>query len=183
MDNLVRHSRSSGPGFEPVTPRGPRAGRKDRCADFDAVPKYPTLPGEPISPDTRRPPESPMTTTPKCEVKGDAARNLIRISYRGHVAAAEMKACADQAKALLPSMRPGFTILTDLSGLDSMELVCVSELSKMMEACKAKGVGTVVRIVPDPAKDIGFNILSVIHYRRGVHVVTCQNTTEAERAI
>ena len=133
--------------------------------------------------DSMRPPESTMTTPPKCEVKGDATRNLIQIRYRGHVAVAEMKACAEQVKALLPTVRPGFTILTDLSGLDSMELVCVPELSKMMEACKAKGVGTVVRIVPDPAKDIGFNILSVIHYRRGVHVITCQNAAEAERVL
>ena len=51
-----------------------------------------------------------------------------------------------------------------------------------MDEFKAKGIGAVVRIVPDPAKDIGFNILSVVHYRRGVRVVTCQTAEEAERA-
>ena len=70
-------------------------------------------------------------------------------------------------------------MLTDLSGLDSMELDCATELTAVMDAFKATGVGTVVRIVPDPAKDIGFNILSIVHYRRGVRIATCQTAEEA----
>ncbi|MFI5336228.1 MAG: hypothetical protein ACHQ5A_05570 [Opitutales bacterium] len=124
-----------------------------------------------------------MPAAPVSEVLGDAARNLIQIRYRGHVRATEVKACAALVAKLLPQMRNGFTVLTDLSDLGTMELECVAELTRMMDVCKAKGVGTVVRIVPDPAKDIGFNILSVIHYRRGVHVVTCENAAEAQRAI
>jgi hypothetical protein len=103
--------------------------------------------------------------------------------YRGHGAAAEMKAFEEEVRGLLPQVRKGFTVLTDLSGLDSMELDCMASLTKAMDEFKARGVGAVVRIVPDPAKDIGFNILSVVHYRRGVRVVTCQTAEEAARAI
>ena len=126
---------------------------------------------------------SPPLPGPKCEVLYDAPRNIIRMWYRGHVAAAEMKAFAGKVRSLLPGVRKGFTVLTELSGLDSMELDCITDLTKMMDEFKAKGVGTVVRIVPDPAKDIGFNILSVVHYRRGVLVVTCHTAEEAERAL
>lgn len=84
---------------------------------------------------------------------------------------------------LLPNMRQGFTFLADLSGLESMDLDCVADITKIMDACNAAGIGTVVRIVPDPRKDIGLNILSIIHYRRGVHVLTFQNSAEAERAL
>ncbi len=80
-------------------------------------------------------------------------------------------------------MRKGFTILTDLSGLDSMELDCVPYLTRLMDACREMGVATVVRIVPDPRKDIGLNILSIVHLKSGVRVVTCQNAEEAERVI
>jgi hypothetical protein len=99
------------------------------------------------------------------------------------LAAAEMKEYAQRVRSVLPQLRKGFTVLTDLSGLDSMELDCAPELTQMMDKFRAMGVGTVVRIVPDPSKDIGFNILSVVHYRRGVRVVTCQNAEEAERAL
>jgi len=105
------------------------------------------------------------------------------VRYRGHVAAAEMKAYSEKARNLLPQMRPGFTFLTDLSGLESMELECAAELTKTMDACRKKEIGTVIRIVPDPRKDIGFNILSIVHYRRGIRVITCQNAAEAEQAL
>jgi hypothetical protein len=124
-----------------------------------------------------------MTAKPACEVQGDASLNLIRVRYLGHVTAAEMKAGVKEVMTLLPKMRPGFTMLTDLSGLDSMDLDCVPELTKQMDALRAKGVATVVRIIPDSSKDIGFNILAIVHYRRGVRVVTCQTVAEAAHAL
>ncbi len=117
------------------------------------------------------------------EVKADASGRLVRVRYFGHVTAAGMKACLAEVVRTLPAMRPGFTVLTDLSGLDSMDLDCVPFLTKIMDASRAQGVGTVVRIVPDPTKDIGFNILSLIHYRRGVQIVTCETPAEAERVL
>jgi hypothetical protein len=116
-------------------------------------------------------------------IKGDIPRNLIEVQYRGRVGAAEVKAVSERVRDLLPEMRHGFTLLADLSGLEAMELDCVSHLTRIMDECNSAGIGTVVRIVPDPRKDIGLNILSIIHYRRGVRVVNCQNAEEAERAI
>jgi hypothetical protein len=124
-----------------------------------------------------------MENRSDCDVECDVSRNLIQVRYRGHVAAAEMKAYSEKARNLLPQMRPGFTFLTDLSGLESMELECAAELTKTMDACRKKEIGTVIRIVPDPRKDIGFNILSIVHYRRGIRVITCQNVAEAEQAL
>jgi hypothetical protein len=116
-------------------------------------------------------------------VSADVPRNLIELRYRGRVSIAEAKAIAEEVMVLLPQMGQGFTFLADLSNLDSMDLDCVPFITKIMDACNAAGIGTVVRIVPDPRKDIGFNILSIIHYRRGVHVRTFQNAAEAERAM
>jgi hypothetical protein len=124
-----------------------------------------------------------MDNKPTCEVECDVPRNLITVRYHGHVAAAEMKAYAEKVMGLLPLLRRGFAFLTDLSSLESMELECAPELSRIMDACRAQGIGTVVRIIPDPSKDIGLNILSIIHLRRGVRVVTCQTAEEAARAL
>jgi hypothetical protein len=128
-------------------------------------------------------PDEPSTTTGGCEIQAQVDRNLIRIAYLGHVKAAGMKTYVDRITALLPELRPGFTVLVDLSGLESMELDCAAGIAQIMDACRSHGVGTVVRIIPDYTKDIGLNILSVVHYRGGVHVVTCRSAAEAERAI
>ena len=124
-----------------------------------------------------------MNKKPECEVIGDVSGNLIQIRHLGHVTATEMRACIEKVRRLLPEMRAGFTLLTDLSGLDSMELDCVADLGRMMDACKVKGIGVAVRIIPDQSKDIGLNILAQVHYRSGVRVITCQNAMEAERAL
>jgi uncharacterized 2Fe-2S/4Fe-4S cluster protein (DUF4445 family) len=124
-----------------------------------------------------------MNKKAESAVRKDAPRNLIQIRHLGHVTALEMEACIETVKKLIPGMRAGFTLLTDLSGLDSMELECAGVLGRIMDACKAGGIGTAVRIIPDPRKDIGFNILAQIHYRSGVHVITCRNASEAKLAL
>ncbi len=124
-----------------------------------------------------------MTDRPAFRIQLDATRNLVRVSYVGRVTAADMAACAAEIAASLPAMRPGFIVVTDLSALESMELDCVAHLTRIMDLSKAHGIGTVVRVIPDPAKDIGFNILSIVHYRRGVKIVTCETSAEAERAL
>jgi anti-anti-sigma regulatory factor len=116
-------------------------------------------------------------------IQWDISRNLVEVRYRGRVTAAEVKAVYEKVMELLPKLRQGFTLLVDLSDLESMDLDCVGDITKIMDACNAAGIGTVARIVPDPRKDIGLNILSIIHYRRGVHMLTFQNPAEAERAI
>jgi hypothetical protein len=74
-------------------------------------------------------------------------------------------------------------VLADLTELQSMDLDCVLSLAKIMDLFKPHGVGLVVRVDPDPAKDIGSNILSVIRYRGKVSVVICDTIAEAARAL
>ena len=118
-----------------------------------------------------------------CEIRADVAGNLIRIAYVGHVTEAGMEKCVEAFKALLPSMRSSFTVLADFTRMESMDLDCVTGLAKIMDACHGHGVGTVVRIVPDPSKDIGLKILGIVHYRGAVRVVTCNSPAEAQRVL
>ncbi len=124
-----------------------------------------------------------MDKKPGFTVRCDISRNLIEVTYAGKVSVADVKAVSEKVLELLPQVRQGFTFLADLSSLESMELDSVGDITGIMDACNAAGIGTVVRIIPNPRKDIGFNILSIIHYRRGVHVITCQTAAEAERVI
>lgn len=125
-----------------------------------------------------------MSSPAAFEILSDGVPHLVRIRYLGHVTAAGMQACREAIEQILPRMQPGFTVVTDLSGLASMDLECAPHLTKIMDLAGNLGVGTVVRIIPDPAKDIGFNILSIIHYRgHDVRIITCETREEAERAL
>jgi len=124
-----------------------------------------------------------MDKTPAFVVSGDSILSRIEVRYQGRVAESDVQAAYEAVAALLPLMRRGFTLLADFSGLESMELDCAPHITKIMDACNTAGIGTVVRVVPDRRKDIGLNILSIIHYGRGVHVLTFENSEEAKRAL
>jgi hypothetical protein len=113
------------------------------------------------------------------EVATDPARNLVMVTFREHVGPAELAQGRGQVAAALDAMKPGFRLLADLSGLDSMDYACAPEIEATMDLFRKKGVAVVLRVVPDPRKDIGFKVMSHFHYGRGVPVLTLESRAEA----
>ena len=64
-----------------------------------------------------------------------------------------------------------------------MDAECVPELGRAMELLDQGGVGLIVRVIPDPAKDIGMNILTVFHYPHQPRVITCETLADALRKL
>jgi hypothetical protein len=109
----------------------------------------------------------------------DKAKNLLKISYSQHVGPEDTERGEKELSVLLADLRPGFRMLTDLSALESMDLACVPHINNLMDLCNEKGVEMIVRVIPDPHKDIGLNIMSLFHYSRRVRMVTCESLAEA----
>jgi hypothetical protein len=109
--------------------------------------------------------------------------NLLKVIYVGHIKPEEAKDAAKDIEKLLGEVEPGFRLLTDMWSLETMDLGCVPYIEQVMDACNDRGIALVVRIIPDPHKDIGLNILSLFHYHRGVRIVTCQKLEEAESVL
>ena len=93
----------------------------------------------------------------------DQAKNLLVIRYRGRVIGAAVKRCAEEVRAALVKMQSGFRLLADFTELESMDVTCVPHIEKIMDLCDEKGVRAVVRIIPDPKRDIGMQIMSYFH--------------------
>jgi len=117
------------------------------------------------------------------EASIDKPANLLTLRYEGYISAEETKSYVPQIQTMLADLQSGFRLLSDLSGLDRMDLGCVPYIEQVMDLCNARGISMVVRIIPDPHKDIGLNIMSLFHYRRGVRFVTCETLAEAEAAL
>ena len=110
-------------------------------------------------------------------------KQLLHLSYIGCVQADELRRGQEDVAALLADLPAGFRLLADLGRLESMDAACAAEIGKAMELYDQKGVGLVVRVIPDPAKDIGLNILSLFHYHQRPRTVTCETMTEAARVL
>jgi hypothetical protein len=113
----------------------------------------------------------------------DSKHELVHLVFAGHVHGDEARRCRAEIKALLPTLRPGFRLLTDLSGLETMDVSCADEIRAVMDGCRQYGVSQVIRVIPDPQKDIGFSLMSFFHYGEEVGVQTVESMADALKAI
>ncbi len=116
-------------------------------------------------------------------VESNKVKRLLHLSFIGHVQTSELHQGHAELAALLAGLPPGFRLLTDLSHLTSMDLACRDGVAHAMELCEKNGIGMVIRVIPEPQKDIGFNILSAFHYKRSTPVCTCQSLEDALRLL
>jgi hypothetical protein len=114
-------------------------------------------------------------------VTSNKAKRLLCVSYIGQVRLGDLTRNEEELKALMAELPPDFRLLVDMSALDSMGLDCLPEIGRVMDLIGQSGVGLIVRVIPDPGKDIGFNISSRFHYSRDQRILTCANMTEAGR--
>ena len=110
-------------------------------------------------------------------VSANKKEQLLVITFSGRVEADQI--VPENVAAMLADLQPGFCVLADLSTLESMSVGCAPEIAKTMELCAAKGVESIVRVIPDPTKDIGLTILSRFHYHDKVRMVVCETLSEA----
>lgn len=111
------------------------------------------------------------------------AKRLLYVGFIQQVRTDDLKRGLDEMPALLADLPAGFNFLVDLARLESMEPACATQIGKVMELCDQHGVGLVIRVIPDPAKDIGFNMLSLFHYPHHPRAVTCKTMSEAARLL
>jgi anti-anti-sigma regulatory factor len=111
-------------------------------------------------------------------VELDQPGSALLIGYAGNVNAEEADRCAREVEAALMRAEPGFRLLVDLTGLESMEMACSPVIGSIMEMCNAAGVAEVLRIIPDPTRDIGLQIMSFFHYSSDVRILTLASAAE-----
>ena len=114
-------------------------------------------------------------------VSVDESKNLLTVTFAQQVGLEEAKLYLQKIEPALARLRPDFKLLVDLSSLDSMDFSCASYIDQAMDLCNQKGVAMVVRVIPDPHKDIGFHVMSYCHYSGDVQIITCENMGEANR--
>ena len=116
-------------------------------------------------------------------VELDRSKRLLVISATQKVTAEEAKMVAQRIRELLQDITPGFRVLADFRGLQSMDSGAARHIAEIMDALAEKEVASVTRIMPDPHKDIGLNILSQFHYGPDVTITTFETLADAEQSI
>jgi anti-anti-sigma regulatory factor len=116
-------------------------------------------------------------------VELDRSKRLLVISAAQTVTADEANLAAQRIRELLRDVGPGFDVLADFRGLQSMDSAAARHIAKIMDALAEKNVASVTRVMPDPHKDIGLNILSQFHYGPDVTITTFETLADAVQSI
>ena len=116
-------------------------------------------------------------------VEIDTTRRFVVISVAGHVTVDEARDTTHQIREVLAEVEPGFVALVDYRWLDSMATGAAQFIAEIMDLFAAKKVSAVVRVVPDPRKDIGLNILSHFHYGPEIKVLTFETLADAVQSL
>jgi len=116
-------------------------------------------------------------------VELDQSKRLLVISAAQTVTAEEAKMVAQRIREVLQDVAPGFHVLADFRGLQSMDSAAARHIAEIMDALAEKEVASVTRVMPDPHKDIGLNILSQFHYGPDVTITTFDTLADAVQSI
>lgn len=112
-------------------------------------------------------------------VELDRSKRLLVITALQRVTAEQAKVAAERVRELLQDVAPGFRVLADFRWLDSMDSAAARHIAEIMDTLAEKGVASVSRVIPDPHKDIGLNILSQFHYGPKIQIATFQTLADA----
>ncbi len=112
-------------------------------------------------------------------VEIDQSKRLLIISALQQVTAGQAKLAAREVRELLRDVAPGFRVLADFRWLKSMDPAAAHHIAEIMDALAEKRVASVTRVMPDPHKDIGLNILSQFHYGPEIQIATFETLADA----
>ena len=116
-------------------------------------------------------------------VEIDRSKRLLVISVLQRVTAEQAKLAAQRTRELLRDVAPGFRVLADFRWLESMDSAAAPHVAEIMDTLTEKRVASVTRVVPDPQKDIGLNILSQFHYGPEIQIATFESLADALQSL
>ncbi|HUS35089.1 MAG TPA: hypothetical protein VM680_07020 [Verrucomicrobiae bacterium] len=112
-------------------------------------------------------------------ITSNKSTQLLLITFIGDVTPSQFAEATKSLPSLLSDLKPGFSLLADLTPLRSMTEDCASQITDVMDLCDQSGVKRIIRVIPDPSKDIGLGILSRFHYTHKPRMILCESLAEA----
>lgn len=116
-------------------------------------------------------------------VSDDRAHNAVIVEFKGDVHAAEAKRVLTELGKVLPEHEKGLKVLVDFTSVETIDIEVEDEIKKAMRLFNAQGVSEILRVLPDPAMDIAFDIMSRENYARDMKMRTFRTRADASRAL
>jgi hypothetical protein len=116
-------------------------------------------------------------------VTSNKSKKLLQIRFIGQIEPEDFPPALQDLKAQLRILPPGFRYMADFSQFETMPIKCSENIGQFMDLIGRAGVSQVVRIMPEPIKDFGLNILAAFHFPPTVQINIFRNLAEAKELL
>ena len=116
-------------------------------------------------------------------VELDRSKRILVITAAQRVTADQARQAAQRIRELLQDVSAGFRVLADFRWLESMDSATARHIAEIMDILAEKQVASVTRVISDPHKDIGLNILSQFHYGPEIQILTFETMADALQSL
>ena len=115
------------------------------------------------------------------EIKSDLSKNRLFVTLSGFLTDEQMKTAADMVISETKKLKPGFSVINDISNFQPASKAGTEEIQKAQIFVKNNGAGRIVRIVKD-------NALANMQFSRvtktaGYNVDEATSVEEAEKLL
>ena len=117
------------------------------------------------------------------ELNADPFKNLLTFAFSGRITRDDTTRWKAELPAKIATLKSGFKLLSDFSGVESIDVACAPDIEAVMDLLNEAGIVKVVRIITHPRQDIGLSIMSLFHYRRCISIATCETMEEGLAAL
>jgi len=114
------------------------------------------------------------------KVNYDGEHNTVIVEFKGDINEAQAEQFFSDIETVIPKHGKGFKILTDFSLVHDMDLAVQRGIKKAMKLFTARGVTEILRVLPNPDMEIGFNIMSAFNYSKEIEIHTFHSREEAQ---
>jgi len=117
------------------------------------------------------------------KVRDDRPHDAVIVEFEGDIDLAQAQRSFGDIRKLVSKHGKGFKVLVDFTSVASMDVDVEREIKEAMMFFNSKGVGEIIRVLPDPETAVGFNYISRFFYSKDVKLANYTDREQAQRSL
>ena len=117
------------------------------------------------------------------KVRDDRPHDAVIVEFEGDVDLTQARRSFDDLRRLVAKHGKGFKVLVDFTSVATMDVDVEFLIKEAMQYFNAKGVGEIIRVLPDPEVAVGFNYISRFFYSKDVKLANFTSREQAQRSL
>lgn len=117
------------------------------------------------------------------KVRDDRPHDAVIVEFEGDIDLAQAQRSFGDLRKLVAKHGKGFKVLVDFTSVATMDVDVEREIKEAMKYFNAKGVGEIIRVLPDPEVAVGFNYISRFFYSKDVKLANFTSREQAQQSL